>query len=44
MTPRAETKGKKGLTRVSRKGERAFFFYATLGMGFFWGVTRLWGG
>ncbi len=35
---------KKGLIRVSKDGERAFFFYATIGMVILWSVTRFWGG
>ncbi|MFO7600280.1 MAG: hypothetical protein R6X27_10790 [Candidatus Desulfacyla sp.] len=34
----------RGLTRISRQGERTFFFYATIGMAILWGISRIWGG
>jgi|GEM_PF-3289320 hypothetical protein len=30
--------------RITKNGERAFFFYATIGMVILWAATRIWGG
>jgi len=35
---------KSGLIWISREKERAFFFYATIGMVIVWGISRIIGG